>query len=696
MPLVFKLERFPNVCRSCLQPKARDELVSLESRLERFQQQRLIDLMDEMTFHIPEEMEYLVPSGICSGCLEQLQEFLDYRQRITCVTKFMLALAHIKNGDTTTMEELFSESDSGLLETLNRLKIVEKSSLELEELLAEFSRYDINSIMNVKKEVGEEECLDFSIMDGSDLKVEIDDGEMIVEYLESAIQKKRRKRKPRHLMFTAKKRGRPRKDLSETDGASPPKPNLEATEVYQEMYGEDSNENVTFDQASNDSDQHEEREVAETMVGPQFQDDSDDDFQLDEALLSESRQRKIREKTGPLQQCPKCKFRTCFSRTFELHMAKHARRALPFCCRRCDIVFESRVELVRHKRSEHRDFICDTCGLSFQQKFGLETHRKRHGNVRQFKCDYCPMEYFTKPEKSLHMKQVHLNAFLANCPHCGLAFKTKSTLNQHLKTHDNQRTHTCAVCGFGFKSYTHLNRHIKAVHQDVRFNCEHCEVSYGRKDKLRMHMEKVHNIQTYFVCEICLQSYPTNKKLDEHKVHHDNPKPLQCGTCLAAHLTQEEFDQHLCISYQENYLCCGRDFKFHFYYNKHMFLEHGMKTNVRVKPKQGVLLGQYRAMRKQAERCPRCGQEFATRNLKKQHMLSCHGTSTVTIGTEQQPDGSQPVVLLDPSTLDTTTEEIVEVSTTTSSALLATIAQPPPVTYEIEYIDQYDGKGTPE
>lgn len=57
----------------------------------------------------------------------------------------------------------------------------------------------------------------------------------------------------------------------------------------------------------------------------------------------------------------------------------------------------------------------------------------------------------------------------------------------------------------------------------------------------------------------------------------------------------EIFNSH--PSNRDDYVCCERDFKYHFYYNKHMFLVHGLKTNVRVKPTQGLLLGQVRAMR---------------------------------------------------------------------------------------------------
>uniref|UniRef100_A0A182Y2S5 C2H2-type domain-containing protein n=1 Tax=Anopheles stephensi TaxID=30069 RepID=A0A182Y2S5_ANOST len=293
-------------------------------------------------------------------------------------------------------------------------------------------------------------------------------------------------------------------------------------------------------------------------------------------------------------------------------------------CKRCNRAFGTRRDLMQHKRSTHRDHMCDTCGLAFDTKFVLENHRKRHETVRQYRCEYCPLEYYTKAEKLLHVRRLHLNAFEVSCPECALVFRTKQTLAQHMKTHTNQRTHTCNTCGFSFKSHTHLNRHTKELHQGVQYRCEHCDMSYRRKDKLRMHVEKMHNqIQTYFVCDICLQSYDTDEKLQEHKAHHQTPKELQCGVCLGAYVTQHEYQTHLCITYRENYVCCNRDFKYHYFYNKHAFLVHGVQSNVRVKPVDGLLLGQYRAKRKQAERCPKCEREFGTRQQKKLHMETC-------------------------------------------------------------------------
>ena len=88
-----------------------------------------------------------------------------------------------------------------------------------------------------------------------------------------------------------------------------------------------------------------------------------------------------------------------------------------------------------------------------------------------------------------------------------------------------------------------------------------------------------------------------NDKLAEHKSFHENPKDLECGVCLVAFSSQDQFDDHLCITYRDDYICCDRDFKYHVYYNKHMFLAHGLKVNARVKPKENVLTGCARAQR---------------------------------------------------------------------------------------------------
>uniref|UniRef100_A0A182JPZ0 C2H2-type domain-containing protein n=1 Tax=Anopheles christyi TaxID=43041 RepID=A0A182JPZ0_9DIPT len=162
------------------------------------------------------------------------------------------------------------------------------------------------------------------------------------------------------------------------------------------------------------------------------------------------------------------------------------------------------------------------------------------------------------------------------------------------------RKFPCPECPLSFKTGYHLKRHHATIHQDQRFPCTVCHTSYGRREKLRAHMELIHKIQSYFVCEICLVSYDSEDLLQRHVYRHEHPKPLQCATCLSPHARTSDGNysgNHICITYQNSYECCGKDFGYHFYYNRHMLMVHNIKINARVKIPKGTLLSQFRAMR---------------------------------------------------------------------------------------------------
>ncbi|XP_053665956.1 PR domain zinc finger protein 10-like [Anopheles marshallii] len=162
------------------------------------------------------------------------------------------------------------------------------------------------------------------------------------------------------------------------------------------------------------------------------------------------------------------------------------------------------------------------------------------------------------------------------------------------------RKFPCPECPLSFKTGYHLKRHHATIHQDQRFPCTVCHTSYGRREKLRAHLELIHKIQSYFVCEVCLVSYESDDLLQRHVYRHENPKPLECGTCLTPNARTSDGNyggNHICITYQNNYECCGKDFGYHYYYNRHMLTVHNIKTNARVKLPKGTLLSQFRALR---------------------------------------------------------------------------------------------------
>uniref|UniRef100_A0A1Q3G1A8 Putative c2h2-type zn-finger protein n=1 Tax=Culex tarsalis TaxID=7177 RepID=A0A1Q3G1A8_CULTA len=559
---IFALDRFPDVCRMCVQPKPTEEMIPLERSTLEGGSQSLLQLLNRLTFEAPKDISDNLPKGICSGCFSMFEFVCQYQVKATMIGKFLISLANLKIGNEVPIVQLFGTEQETLVRLIRELNLCSKEEVLLQDLLEQFERKKPPVQMKLENVASQITMRENKAEDGEYYNVEYieDDGSGTVQQHHRA----------------------------ETQ---------EDPEAYAEFLEEPE-------------------EAAEEYL----QDEIEESFKAD------NQPQKMKPKTR-MMQCSHCKYRTTSKEMFQSHVDRHENPddKNPWKCSfaNCDEVYPTKDELLRHKKEMHSKYVCDICGLVLKHKYTLEVHLRRHKGESKYPCQYCRTAYFTSNELKLHMSVVHLSLVDFQCNDCGLAFKNKKSLLLHARTHSEQRSYQCEECDMSFKTSAHLRRHHNNVHRAIKFSCTLCTVSYGRKDKLRMHMERTHNIQTYFPCDICLKSFSTSADLAEHKAHHARPKDLECGTCLVAFLNRKEFDDHLCISYRDSYECCGRDFKFHLHFNKHMFLAHGLKTNVRVKPAADQLMSAVRAARKPVERCSRCGQVFPTRKLKKEHVQQC-------------------------------------------------------------------------
>uniref|UniRef100_A0A182RMI0 C2H2-type domain-containing protein n=1 Tax=Anopheles funestus TaxID=62324 RepID=A0A182RMI0_ANOFN len=372
----------------------------------------------------------------------------------------------------------------------------------------------------------------------------------------------------------------------------------------------------------------------------------DDDNEEKHAVSKDRSDEKLNSKRQQFH-CEKCPYKTMFTVAHTIHVKKHEQNEgkVGYVCNNsyCLQMFDTPEELKQHKKSNpHKEYVCEICGNVLKHRISLEVHLERHVGITHFQCTYCSSSFHTKTELQNHIAAIHISEDRAECQTCGAVFTSNKLLKQHTDSHVTERNFHCVECKRSFKTQHHLNRHFKAVHTDVRFQCEHCEASYSRRDKLRMHVEKAHQIQTYFVCDICLRSFDNDEALQQHLSRHKYPQHLECGICLIVCLTEKDFKKHSCITYQDNYVCCGHDFKHHTVYNKHM-MRHGIKVNARVRPKTNILIGQERALRTAAESrstkyylpsvenetetpqkydCLECGVSFSTIRKRNQHKCS--------------------------------------------------------------------------
>lgn len=316
----------------------------------------------------------------------------------------------------------------------------------------------------------------------------------------------------------------------------------------------------------------------------------------------------------------------------EAGQADHSKEpAHKFPCKayKCPEGFDDKDSHDKHFNETHKTFVCEICGFKFSQKARLVTHKQRHASERNFHCQYCRKTFKTKRDVGVHTREIHIHRTF-NCEICGLEFKRKGALKYHELTHTNSFDHPCQMCGSKFKSDTALNCHVKKVHTERRYGCTECEKKFHSNHLLMDHIERMHGRQMRFFCDVCVEVFTSEQQLNVHLARHAAPGELECGTCLRVYGSREELAAHLCIEYRESYVCCAKDWRHHRFYNRHVFIEHGVKTNARVRMQPGQLFGKIRMARKGTEVCTQC-QQVIKSSKREQHLETCVGIKTATL-----------------------------------------------------------------
>lgn len=125
---------------------------------------------------------------------------------------------------------------------------------------------------------------------------------------------------------------------------------------------------------------------------------------------------------------------------------------LPYSCKYCEEHFMTRAEQLAHSNTVHAgegDFVCHLCGKKMKTILSLENHVKLHSGLKEFKCEACGSAFATNHSLKCH-KKIHErgpdNSLQYVCHVCQKPMSNKSSLNQHLKTHQSTKPHQCQHC----------------------------------------------------------------------------------------------------------------------------------------------------------------------------------------------------------------------------------------------------------
>uniref|UniRef100_G3TP77 PR/SET domain 16 n=1 Tax=Loxodonta africana TaxID=9785 RepID=G3TP77_LOXAF len=159
-------------------------------------------------------------------------------------------------------------------------------------------------------------------------------------------------------------------------------------------------------------------------------------------------------------------------------------------CKDCERMFPNKYSLEQHMiiHTEEREYKCDQCPKAFNWKSNLIRHQMSHDSGKRFECENC-VKVFTDPSNlQRHIRSQHVGARAHACPDCGKTFATSSGLKQHKHIHSTVKPFICEVCHKSYTQFSNLCRH-KRMHADCRtqIKCKDCGQMFSTTSSLNKH-----------------------------------------------------------------------------------------------------------------------------------------------------------------------------------------------------------------
>jgi KRAB domain-containing zinc finger protein len=113
------------------------------------------------------------------------------------------------------------------------------------------------------------------------------------------------------------------------------------------------------------------------------------------------------------------------------------------------------------------------------------------------------------------------------CSFCGKILSSLTSLRNHEEKHsfDAQllppKPFNCDLCGLAFRLKSYLFNHINNIHIRQKYSCKFCSRGFYKKYEMRDHL-RVHTNEKPFSCDFdgCLKSFARNKNLQIHRRIH--------------------------------------------------------------------------------------------------------------------------------------------------------------------------------
>nr|XP_055073192.1 zinc finger protein 883-like [Misgurnus anguillicaudatus] len=245
----------------------------------------------------------------------------------------------------------------------------------------------------------------------------------------------------------------------------------------------------------------------------------------------------------------------------ERHERKHTEQKL-FTCSRCKISFttlqDKKLHLeAKHKEEKKRHFHCEKCGKNlFAPTSTINNHMKTHSDEKLFHCSECN-KYFSNNGNLVAHKRTHTGEKPYKCPHCEKRFSNPSYIKIHVRLHTNERPYQCSECGKTFTVLESLKSHKRTHSEEKPYQCSYCDKRVSYKSHLISH-ERIHTGEKPYLCSHCGKSFSNPTAFGFHQRVHTGDKPHPCDVCEKSFSRHDHLVRHQRIHTRERLYKCSQ------------------------------------------------------------------------------------------------------------------------------------------
>ncbi|XP_075989205.1 uncharacterized protein LOC142985118 [Anticarsia gemmatalis] len=137
----------------------------------------------------------------------------------------------------------------------------------------------------------------------------------------------------------------------------------------------------------------------------------------------------------PQNTCEECGKKFVNPSHMRYHQQRVHNKVKRLACTQCSYRAVDTMQLRNHERAFHtgeRPYICDVCGVTFRMRANIAQHMRKHFGVRSLQCERCPAMFRSRSELTTHQSKVHLHVYNYPCYLCNESYKQLSTAKKHL------------------------------------------------------------------------------------------------------------------------------------------------------------------------------------------------------------------------------------------------------------------------